>query len=40
VLMRLEANSPLTQVMHLAIDRSSTSGDSLALVAVIRGYAR
>lgn len=40
VLTRLEANSPLTQVMRLAIDRSSTSGDSLALVAVIRGYAR
>ena len=40
VLMRLEASSRLTQVMRLAIDRSSTSSDSLALVAFIRGYAR
>jgi len=39
-LTRLETNGRLMQAMRLAIDRSSTSGDSLALVAVIRGYAR
>jgi len=39
-LTRLETNGRLMQVMRFAIDRSSTSGDSLALVAVIRGYAR